>query len=536
MSRLVKVLGTGIGLASEAIYASRERSSSNRASLSRNASDCPEYVEVDEDTADELVRSGKAERVDTDDEKKSKAREAGYDLYRPSSENDWRDRGLAEDEAAWELDDMAEEVKPPTYEASQATAMTPTSEEPEEIKVKKQQKMVQRLVQMAGPPPQPSGRIPCPVIIPQRRPGKKDRGFVRAYAPVLDNCGISQDVFIQFISDFDKASKASPWLDVVFIAAGIAGFAPSIAAQVVSLVAQVTAGTARELQSRHRQNSFLDRVNQELLMPRGLFALVMAFKEDIPGQQSGLLGMLSQKLGKSLFSSETLDLNQTIVKYSASDPAMSKLKKGMNDMRLTSGNTYGQLQLPEAAPLVYPDLDRVAAQALEGNDQGKGKQPTNTREKLRSAGSWVQDYFDRRGQALYEAEHQGSALAVPTSERPAFKSRFSDPNHPANNGSLTSLITGGAISQSPRKMLKNAVQSQQGDLCGNRGDGRGILARGASRPRKAQGSRGGSGGRPIKKIFQQDVLYLMVVNLPTDEEIKASVAQLEQVAGQVIRV
>ena len=192
--------------------------------------------------------------------------------------------------------------------------------------------------------------------------------------------------------------QASPWIEVVFVAAGIVGFVPEVSAQIVSTVVQVVAGTARELQSRSRRNTFLDRVNQDLLMPRGLYAMIMTFKDEIPGQQSGPLYRLSSSIGKTLFSSEKLDINQTVAKYSNSDPEMSKLKKGLKDIRLTSGQTRTQIELPEAAELIFPDLDRVAEEALEAD--GKGKE-TGTRDKFKNAGTWVQDYLDRRGQAFY---------------------------------------------------------------------------------------------------------------------------------------
>lgn len=75
------------------------------------------------------------------------------------------------------------------------------------MKVKKQEEIVRELVRNVSSPPQPPHRIPCPVIVPQRRPRNKDRGCDRAYAPVLSDCGISKDVFLQFLEDWDKASK-----------------------------------------------------------------------------------------------------------------------------------------------------------------------------------------------------------------------------------------------------------------------------------------------------------------------------------------
>ena len=47
----------------------------------------------------------------------------------------------------------------------------------------------------------------CPVVIPQRRPGSKTRGFIRAYAPVLADFDIDQETFLGFLKAFHKASQ-----------------------------------------------------------------------------------------------------------------------------------------------------------------------------------------------------------------------------------------------------------------------------------------------------------------------------------------
>ncbi len=49
----------------------------------------------------------------------------------------------------------------------------------------------------------------CPIVIPQRRPGSKTRGFVRAYAPVLVDHDIDQETFLTFLRSFHKASQVS---------------------------------------------------------------------------------------------------------------------------------------------------------------------------------------------------------------------------------------------------------------------------------------------------------------------------------------
>jgi hypothetical protein len=138
------------------------------------------------------------------------------DEYDSIVQSETRDREYAGDEEAWELDEVSEAL--PAYdELDGVPGQLPrrnTEDDPDAIhaedsadtKEKKTQRMIRELVAMAGPPG-PKQKLPCPVIIPQRRPGAKKRGFVRAYAPVLQDCGIGQDVFLKFISDFHKASQ-----------------------------------------------------------------------------------------------------------------------------------------------------------------------------------------------------------------------------------------------------------------------------------------------------------------------------------------
>lgn len=49
--------------------------------------------------------------------------------------------------------------------------------------------------------------IQMPAIIPQKRPERKGRGWVRAYAPVLNDVGIDQATFMDFLDGFQKVIK-----------------------------------------------------------------------------------------------------------------------------------------------------------------------------------------------------------------------------------------------------------------------------------------------------------------------------------------
>lgn len=46
-----------------------------------------------------------------------------------------------------------------------------------------------------------------PVILPQRRPRWKSRGFIRAYAPALRECDIDEEQFLDFMDRFHRAAK-----------------------------------------------------------------------------------------------------------------------------------------------------------------------------------------------------------------------------------------------------------------------------------------------------------------------------------------
>lgn len=50
-------------------------------------------------------------------------------------------------------------------------------------------------------------KLPAPVIIPQRRPNTRRRGFLAAYAPALEYCGVDQKTFLEFLDGFRSESE-----------------------------------------------------------------------------------------------------------------------------------------------------------------------------------------------------------------------------------------------------------------------------------------------------------------------------------------
>lgn len=97
------------------------------------------------------------------------------------------------------------------------------------------------------------------------------------------------------------------------------------------------------------------------------------------------------------------------------------------------------------------------------------------------------------------------------------KSRFNDRYYPVNSGSIISLVTGGLVPVPGRGKLlakRNEVLGMN-RLLGQRADsqdGRLVPS---------------TGKHHVKRGFQKDVLYLAIVNLPTEAEVKESEAQLE---------
>lgn len=98
------------------------------------------------------------------------------------------------------------------------------------------------------------GRLTLPVVLPQRRPKDRTRGFIRAYAPELMNAGIDQAMFLDFLETFNTATQASPWINAINMA-GIAllplHLAPGIG-QAATVALYLTVEIMKNMQSRKR--------------------------------------------------------------------------------------------------------------------------------------------------------------------------------------------------------------------------------------------------------------------------------------------
>ena len=374
---LIGLVGKGVGVASE------YREHRKQQKLSRENSQQDEAVIAESSTE---VRSASQPNPPTyvDAASEKKAAQAQYDEKTLDDDDDLS--SIEDDEEDWELDealdrgDSNEDL--PTYDES----------EREYVAVDTLVNDVMSKNRAAASPSSTLVRapLPCPVIIPQRRPRKKVRGFVRAYAPLLGECsGIDQATFLAFLKNFYESSKASPVFPVIQVAAAIAGFAPSVIAMAVTTVVQIAAATGEEIQARHRTNDFLDKINEELFKPAGLFAMIVKYKTTSEVQQSS--NSIFARFG---ISGEIVDLNttQSVAKYNRDESSGSGgMSDRLKNIRLASGKTAGAVRLPESAPLIFPDVD--AALAKDG--------PETFKDKSKDAKLFLQDYMDRRAQMTY---------------------------------------------------------------------------------------------------------------------------------------
>ena len=159
----------------------------------------------------------------------------------------------------------------------------------------------------------------------------------------------------------------------------------------MTTVVQIAAQTGAEIQSRQRTNNFLDKMNEELFRPAGLYAMIVKYKSDREVAQSGdnllvRLGVSGQKAN--------LTTSEIISKFdrSLSDESASRtMGQRMAGMRLASDTTKGSMAMPAAAPLIFPEID--AAVAVEGEQTFK--------EKAKDYHGFLADYMDKRAQVKY---------------------------------------------------------------------------------------------------------------------------------------
>ena len=181
----------------------------------------PVYVKVSNDQANELIATRQAVPADGEP--------ATHELIPEKTEDD----GVERDEADWALDEV--------------TSDTEDRADSDENKIQRHHSTLAKGKVDISKYKEPDHKLPFPIILPQRRPGTKARGFVRAYAPALEIPGIDQDMFLGFLKEFHKAAQASPIFDVIMIATAITGTYPDIMVGLAVQAVQIAAAIGQEI-------------------------------------------------------------------------------------------------------------------------------------------------------------------------------------------------------------------------------------------------------------------------------------------------
>jgi hypothetical protein len=113
-------------------------------------------------------------------------------------------------------------------------------------------------------------------------------------------------------------------------------------------------------------------MNEKLFRPRGLFALVVAYKPNAKKQI---------EVGE-------YDPASSIARFT--ETSGSAFRDKSRKLRTVSGKNFGELDIGEVAPLVYP--------SIEDAKEGKTEQQKGAWKKFEK---FMGDYGDRRAQAIY---------------------------------------------------------------------------------------------------------------------------------------
>ena len=108
-------------------------------------------------------------------------------------------------EAVWTQTENLQHGRLPTYEESEWAPVALARAGAGETTEVQEQYINHPSIPTEQPVDRSQG-LTYPVVIPQYKPSTKTPTFERAYAPILANYGICQDVFLRFLGDFEQAN------------------------------------------------------------------------------------------------------------------------------------------------------------------------------------------------------------------------------------------------------------------------------------------------------------------------------------------
>ena len=206
-------------------------------------------------------------------------------------------------------------------------------------------------------------------------------------------------------------------------------------------------------------------MNELFFKPKGLFCMIMTNK---PQREAP---------------AEPLDISQSIAKVTV--PAETKMKRQLRDLRTSDGIICGEVEVPAAAPLVFPELD-AAAEGADGTKQNA----------LKRGGKAINNYIEKRAEAI------DAKRTVKTDRKEAKRAQKDLEKACKDERKGRSVKKTKPRQKGVKRMLKQVSIRVQA-ACSN------------------------------SNYNIQDVLYLMVVNMPREDELEAARLALtsEQKAG-----
>ncbi|KLO14089.1 hypothetical protein SCHPADRAFT_332718 [Schizopora paradoxa] len=173
----------------------------------------------------------------------------------------------------------------------------------------------------------PSG-LTKPFCLPQSGSGF-DTPFGRGYSDALQQLGISQKTFLDFVDGLNMAMISSPPLQVVNVAGMVISFVPHWTFQVAGTVMQTSAQVGMHVMSKTLSDRYLRAANERIFAPIGLHARLC----------------------------KTSALRMLVDHPDASKPEPSKLKK----FGQSAGNVILRLPLPVMGMAVRLMMDKPKA-------------------------------------------------------------------------------------------------------------------------------------------------------------------------------
>ena len=289
-------------------------------------------------------------------------------------------------------------------------------------------------------------KIELPVVLPQRRPNRRGRGFIRAYSPVLAEVGIAQDMFLDFIDDFNKILEPNPWLNAINVVGLAANAIPDVLiSTLIGLALDSATDAAMEASSRGQSNTFLNYINRDFFLPCGLIAFVAIWDSEAVEQDRMATNVdYSEHTGGIL---STGDYGQTLKDVMNRKRTAGDVKEDFQrQIDCSLKPATGTFDWLDPAPLIFPSAKETAT-VLRVNKDGKPKNAFDRGE------IWLDSFMDRRSQAKWNEKYP-NAPGVSLMPQHEFSSRYADPNHAASTGDPVAFLTGGKWSLINKTKLK----------------------------------------------------------------------------------